>query len=233
MTDEQPPCTSDRTTRSSTGPTSAARCGRSSPAARPRSTTGSSTCPSRSRATPARGPARHLEAQRHPAGHHPGQRRQPDRELIRAEPGDPRCRPAQFAVDIPGRRRVRARSPARGRTSSCGLSDPFLFAGRGDTAAVRGPRRGARAERALGDRRRPVRSAGHPGRRPHPLVAAPGDRVAAHPHRTRCRTVVAGPGRARASAARALPSSDLVPPATLLPLAAHAAAPRARGRHDA
>jgi len=121
-------------------------------------------------------------------------------------------------VEIPGRSRVSGTLTGAGTHLELRLSDPFLFAGRGDTATVN------HLAETLARSGLSVTVVAPSG----PLVTLGVARTHWWQRRvtgSRHIRIERGAGlwslargRARASAARALPSSDLVPPGTLLPL---------------
>jgi hypothetical protein len=121
-------------------------------------------------------------------------------------------------VDLPGHRRVSGTLTGSGTHLELRLSDPFLFAGRGDTATVN-----HLAETLA---RSGLSVTVHAPSGPLVTLGAPRThwwqrRVTGSRHVRIERGASLwslARGRARASAARALPSSDLVPSATLWPL---------------
>ena len=106
------------------------------------------------RDTGARGPARDLEAQRHPAGHHEGQR-EPARAAPEPMPTDLTVdADLEFSVDIPGARTVTRLADRLGQdTSSCGSATRSCSPGGPTPAPIRGLADGARPSRGLSDRR--------------------------------------------------------------------------------
>ncbi len=125
----------------------------------------------------------------------------------------------EFSVEVPGDQVVTGRLTGSGTDLELEVSDPFVFAGRGDTRAVSGLA-GALAARGI-----TVAVVGPRGR----LLTLGVRRTSWWQRRlTRSRhvRVEAGAGllslalgRARAGRAGALPSADLVPPATMWPIA--------------
>ena len=125
----------------------------------------------------------------------------------------------RMSVDVPGARPVTAHLTGSGTALRLSVSDPYVFAGRGDSAAVR-QLAGTLAERGLS-----VTVVAPTG----PLVTLGAPRTRWWQRRvTRSRHIriergaglwSLARGRAQASGAGALPSAALAPPATVWPLA--------------
>ena len=191
-----------------------------------------------------RGPARHrcrssprdLEAQRHAAGHHEGQRELDRKRRPSPMPTDLTVdADLQFSVDIPGSRTVTGSLTGSGKTLELRVSDPFLFAGRARLGAD--PRTGPGAGRPRG-----CRSAWSSPSGPLVTLGAPRTswlqrRVTGSRHirieRGRGLWTLAR-GRTRSPSGGALPAADLAPPPTLSPIApTMARRPPPPGDHDA